>query len=82
MYNVMIWIFVYEGWALQLILRRVLTSLTIACCQGQQGMLSRPYFIRFTAKSLMLPSLNHVSAIQCIIFGNAVETLALMALIG
>jgi len=43
-------IFVQEGWALESILPRVLTSLSMVCCQDQQSMPSRSYFIKLTAK--------------------------------
>jgi len=43
-------IFVWEGWALERILPRVLTSLSMVSCQDQQSMPSRPYFSKLTAK--------------------------------
>jgi len=43
-------IFVWEWWALERILPRVLTSLPMFCCQDQQSVCFRPYFVTFTAK--------------------------------
>jgi len=42
-------VFVQEGWALQSILPRVFTSLSMVTCQNQQSMPSRLYFIKLTA---------------------------------
>jgi len=43
-------IFVLEGWALERILPRLLTSLAMVFSQDQQNMPSRPYFIKLSAK--------------------------------
>jgi len=42
-------IFVWEGWTFEWIFPRILTNLSMPCCQGQQGMTCRSLFIKFTA---------------------------------